>query len=108
MNDWLANSLSLKSPIEVLDTTTESSYKLLVLYTPLEDAESIRRAYIKGAGQVGDYDNVSYNTRGTGRFIPVKSKTCNWSTKQSRTSNRRTNRSISQRIFNRSNYSNHL
>src|SRR5699024_862495 len=37
MNDWLANSLSLKSPIEVLDTTTESSYKLLVLYTPLEE-----------------------------------------------------------------------
>ena len=71
MNDWLANSLSLKSPIEVLDTTTESSYKLLVLYTPLEDAESIRRAlHKKGAGQVGDYDNVSYNTRGTGRFIP--------------------------------------
>src|SRR5699024_12370486 len=71
MNDWLAHSLSLKGPIEVLDTTTESSYKLLVLYTPLEDAESIRRAlHKKGAGQVGDYDNVSDSTRGTGRLIP--------------------------------------
>ena len=71
MNDWLVHALSLEGPIEVLDATTETSYKLLVLYTPLEDADLVRNALHKnGAGQVGDYDNVSYNSIGTGRFTP--------------------------------------
>src|SRR5699024_3624051 len=47
------------------------SYKLLALYTPLENADSVRNAlHKKGAGHVGDYDKVSYNSRGTGRFTP--------------------------------------
>lgn len=71
MNDWLVNALSLEEPIEVLDTTMETSYKLLVLYSPIEDADSVRKALHKnGAGQIGDYTDVSYNSRGTGRFTP--------------------------------------
>lgn len=71
MNDWLAEALSLEGPFEVIDTTYESSYKLLVLYTPLEHADNMRTALHKaGAGRVGGYDNVSYNSIGTGRFTP--------------------------------------
>lgn len=72
MNEWLADALSLEKPYEVMDVAYESTYKLLVLYTPLEHAEQMRAALHKaGAGQVGDYDNVSYTSIGTGRFTPT-------------------------------------
>lgn len=73
MNDWLAEALSLQGPLEVIDLMYESSYKLLVLYTPLEHADKMRKAlHEAGAGRVGDYDKVSYNSVGTGRFTPNK------------------------------------
>ena len=71
MNEWLAEALSLEKPYEVMDVAYESTYKLLALYTPLEHADQMRAALHKaGAGQVGDYDNVSYTSVGTGRFTP--------------------------------------
>lgn len=71
MNDWLAEALGLERPYEVLDTSYQSDTRLLVLYTPLEDAERMRDELHKaGAGQIGDYRNVSYTSKGKGHFTP--------------------------------------
>lgn len=71
MNDWLAESLGLEQPYEILDTSYQSDLKLLVLYTPLENAVEMRAAlHQAGAGQVGEYKNVSYTSQGHGHFIP--------------------------------------
>ena len=73
MNDWLADVLQLEKPYEIIDFSYQNTYKLLVLYTPEQDADKMREALHKaGAGQVGDYDNVSYTTNGTGRFTPER------------------------------------
>lgn len=71
MNDWLAETIGLESPYEVLDTSYQSDLKLLVLYTPLQEAKRMREELHQiGAGQVGDYKNVSYTSEGTGHFTP--------------------------------------
>lgn len=71
MNDWLAESLGLEQPYEILDTSYQSDLKLLVLYTPFENAVEMRAAlHQAGAGQVGEYKNVSYTSQGHGHFIP--------------------------------------
>ena len=42
---------------------------ILVVFTPVENADAIRKALGKaGAGKVGDYDFCSFSSRGTGRF----------------------------------------
>lgn len=72
MNDWLAEALELEAPYEVLDTSYEAMYQLLVIYTPHEDADQMRAELHKaGAGQVGDYDTVSYTSSGEGHFTPT-------------------------------------
>lgn len=71
MNDWLAEAIGLEKPYEVLDTSYHLEVKLLVLYTPLEDAARMREVLHQvGAGQVGDYINVSYTSTGVGHFTP--------------------------------------
>lgn len=71
MNDWLAEALNFKKPYEILDTSYQSELKLLVLYTPLEDAIAMRgHLHQIGVGQVGDYKNVSYTSTGMGHFTP--------------------------------------
>lgn len=73
MNDWLAETLGLEKPYDIIDFSYQDTYKLLVLYTPEKDADKMRNALHKaGAGQVGDYDNVSYTSTGTGRFTPER------------------------------------
>lgn len=69
MNDWLADALALESPYEIMETAYQSELKLLVLYTPLAEAAEMRATLHKiGAGQVGDYNEVSYTSDGTGHF----------------------------------------
>lgn len=47
-------------------------YKL-VIYVPVADADKIRDVLGKaGAGQIGNYDYVSFSMRGTGRFRPLE------------------------------------
>lgn len=71
MNDWLAEALELQAPYEVLDTSHQTELQLLVVYTPLKEAAKMRTALHKaGAGQVGDYGEVSNTTNGKGRFTP--------------------------------------
>lgn len=71
MNDWLAEAIGLEGPYQVLDSSYHSVLKLLVLYTPLDDAKRMREVLHQvGAGQVGDYRNVSYTLNGIGHFTP--------------------------------------
>lgn len=71
MNDWLAEAIGLESPLDVIESSYQTDLKLLVLYTPTADAEMMRKKLHKtGAGQVGDYQEVSYTSEGTGRFTP--------------------------------------
>lgn len=71
MNDWLAETIGIEQPFEVLDTSHQSELKLLVLYTPLDEAKRMREVlHQAGAGQVGDYSNVSYTSNGIGHFTP--------------------------------------
>lgn len=71
MNDWLAGALNLQKPYEIMDVAYQSTYKLLVLYTPKANANEVRQAlHTIGLGEVGDYKDVSYTSEGTGHFIP--------------------------------------
>ena len=43
--------------------------KKLVTFCPVKDADKVRKAmFDAGAGRIGDYDECSYNTEGTGTF----------------------------------------
>jgi len=47
-------------------------YKLIV-FVPIADAGKIREVLGKsGAGQIGNYDFVSFSTKGIGRFRPLR------------------------------------
>lgn len=71
MNDWLAEALGLETPYDVVEKGYQESLKQLVLYTPHKDAEAVKIALHQiGAGQVGDYKDVSYTTEGKGHFTP--------------------------------------
>lgn len=44
----------------------------LVVYVPAPDADRLREVLAEvGAGRIGDYDNASFSTPGTGRFRPL-------------------------------------
>lgn len=46
-------------------------YKL-AFFVPVEDAESVKRAVFEaGAGRMGEYENVCFQTPGTGQFRPM-------------------------------------
>ncbi|HEY4500163.1 MAG TPA: hypothetical protein VJH25_00020 [Candidatus Paceibacterota bacterium] len=46
-------------------------YKLVV-YVPLDHADKIREAlHSSGAGEMGNYDQVTFSARGMGRFRPL-------------------------------------
>lgn len=47
--------------------------KKLVVYVPRADVDAVREAIFEaGAGQIGDYDQCSYNTAGYGTFRPLE------------------------------------
>ncbi|MDN7131726.1 NGG1p interacting factor NIF3 [Halomonas sp. MC140] len=47
-------------------------YKL-AFYVPIDDAESVKKAVFEaGAGHIGLYENVCFQTRGTGQFRPTE------------------------------------
>lgn len=74
MNDWLANALSLQGPYDSIKTSYVSNYKKLSFYAPSSHTNSIRHALHEiGLGEVGDYTNVSYTSKGIGRFKPNQS-----------------------------------
>ncbi|MEH7379929.1 Nif3-like dinuclear metal center hexameric protein [Bacillus sp. JJ1533] len=70
VNDLLANALELTN-IELLAPTYEERLKKLAVYVPKDSAEDVRMALgAAGAGFIGNYSHCSFNTQGTGTFLP--------------------------------------
>lgn len=44
-----------------------------IFFTPLESAESVKNAVFEtGAGSIGNYKKCSFESEGTGQFLPVE------------------------------------
>jgi len=70
INDWLAEELAL-TDVEVLDVTTHDSLKKLVVYVPQTHKDTVLQAVTKaGAGWIGNYSHCSFQSLGTGTFLP--------------------------------------
>lgn len=63
----MAEKLKL-SNLQTLDIAS-NNYKKIVTFVPEQQADEVREAlFSAGAGRIGDYDNCSFNTSGTGTF----------------------------------------
>lgn len=70
MNDWLAEEMGLTNT-EVMAPTYTEAYKKLAVFVPEHSQERVREAlHEAGAGEVGEYKDVSYTLGGLGRFTP--------------------------------------
>ncbi len=70
VNDMLADALGLTN-VELLAPTYEEKLKKLAVYVPPESADKVRAALgSAGAGYIGNYSHCTYNTPGTGTFLP--------------------------------------
>lgn len=68
LNDTLCEALGLTSVKPLVDSGRERFYKLAV-FVPQTHADKVRQAlFDAGAGHVGNYDQCSFNTPGTGTF----------------------------------------
>ncbi|MCA1031776.1 Nif3-like dinuclear metal center hexameric protein [Bacillus timonensis] len=73
VNDLLANALQLKE-VTVLSHTYEESLKKLIVYVPSSHATIVRQALgDAGAGNIGNYSHCSFESKGTGTFLPLQS-----------------------------------
>lgn len=71
MNDWLADAIGLPKEREIVEVTYEESYKKIAVYVPEYASEKVRQVmHEAGAGEVGNYGDVSYTLKGHGRFTP--------------------------------------
>ncbi|WP_077618831.1 Nif3-like dinuclear metal center hexameric protein [Bacillus sinesaloumensis] len=70
VNDLLASALELTNT-ELLAPTFEEKLKKLAVYVPRESANDVRAALgDAGAGFIGDYSHCTFNSSGTGTFLP--------------------------------------
>ena len=70
VSDALARALGLRD-VRPLAPSGPPMDKIVV-FAPVDDADAIRDALAAaGAGQVGDYDTVTYSVAGEGRFRPL-------------------------------------
>ncbi|MEH7224535.1 Nif3-like dinuclear metal center hexameric protein [Bacillus sp. JJ1566] len=75
VNDLLANALELTNT-ELLAPTYEEKLKKLAVYVPRESAEEVRMALgTAGAGFIGNYSHCTFNSQGTGTFLPHEGTT---------------------------------
>lgn len=75
LNDTLCEALGLVQVKPLVDSGRERFYKLAV-FVPETHAEKVREAlFASGAGHVGNYDQCSFNTPGTGTFRGTVGKT---------------------------------
>ncbi|MCB0444425.1 MAG: Nif3-like dinuclear metal center hexameric protein [Gelidibacter sp.] len=79
VNDIICNTLNLQNKKILLPQ--QGTIKKLTTYVPRENAEALRNELFKtGAGQLGNYENCSFNTQGVGTYQgnensnPVKGK----------------------------------
>ncbi len=67
VNEILCDKLGLKN--RKILTPKKEMLRKLVTFCPIEHAENVRKALFEaGAGNIGNYDNCSFNTPGTGSF----------------------------------------
>lgn len=70
VNDWLCEPFGkgVRRPIEPANVTTGKQYKLIT-FVPCESLDKVRLAMSSaGAGVIGNYEQCSFNTEGTGTF----------------------------------------
>lgn len=69
-NDILSNILGVKDVQELVFSSFEKLYKIVV-FTPLESKDQIIEALSKnGAGSIGNYSCCTFRTEGIGTFLP--------------------------------------
>ncbi|MDT0642442.1 Nif3-like dinuclear metal center hexameric protein [Zunongwangia sp. F363] len=69
VNNMIAEKLELKNRKILIPQ--KGSIKKLTTFVPVENAEKVRNALFKaGAGSIGNYDNCSFNLKGSGSFRP--------------------------------------
>ncbi|HLT33173.1 MAG TPA: Nif3-like dinuclear metal center hexameric protein [Aquaticitalea sp.] len=67
VNDIICNTLNISNKKILLPQ--KGTIKKLSTYVPLTDADTLRFALFEsGAGQIGNYENCSFNINGTGTF----------------------------------------
>src|SRR5690554_5566911 len=67
VNKIMCDALGIKNP-KMLVEKENFIYKL-VTYTPIDNANQVRNALFKaGAGNIGNYDNCSFNSNGKGTY----------------------------------------
>ncbi|MFA1641742.1 Nif3-like dinuclear metal center hexameric protein [Chryseomicrobium imtechense] len=72
VNDMLAQALELED-IEILTETYSERVMKLAVFIPETHADAMRQALAgAGAGEIGDYEHVSYSMKGQGRFRPAE------------------------------------
>ncbi len=71
VSEAMATALGL-TDVEPLLPAPGPALDKLVVYVPVEQAAELRSVLADaGAGRIGDYDNASFSTPGTGRFRPL-------------------------------------
>jgi dinuclear metal center YbgI/SA1388 family protein len=72
MNDILTNMMGLKNTGVLCNDHKEKLYKIAV-YVPESHEQQVRSAMLDaGAGHIGEYSYCSFNTKGTGTFLPLE------------------------------------
>ncbi|RXJ46129.1 Nif3-like dinuclear metal center hexameric protein [Gelidibacter gilvus] len=67
VNDIICNTLGIENKKILLPQ--QGTIKKLTTYVPQKDADALRLALFQsGAGTIGNYENCSFNTQGTGTF----------------------------------------
>ncbi|MFC5532145.1 Nif3-like dinuclear metal center hexameric protein [Cohnella yongneupensis] len=70
MNDWMAEALGLNGRDVLEEVHTDKLFKLVV-FVPESHQDKVRAAlFAAGAGWIGNYSHCSFNTEGTGTFLP--------------------------------------
>ncbi|MFD0672050.1 Nif3-like dinuclear metal center hexameric protein [Cohnella sp. GCM10027633] len=70
MNDWMAEALGLNGRDVLEEVHTDKLFKLVV-FVPETHSDKVRAALFgAGAGWIGNYSHCSFNTEGTGTFLP--------------------------------------
>ncbi|WP_172249754.1 Nif3-like dinuclear metal center hexameric protein [Saccharibacillus deserti] len=70
MNDWMASLVGIAEPKPLEELQSEKLYKLVV-YVPKSHHQGVLDAILAaGAGTIGEYSHCSFNTEGTGTFLP--------------------------------------
>ncbi len=72
VNDILAKLLGLENP-GILAPTGSEELEKLVVFVPQGFADEVREAIcLAGAGWIGNYSHCTYQTQGTGTFLPLE------------------------------------